>query len=121
MNRKGCLGREGEEMALEYLEGLGMKLVARNWRWNHKEIDLVMESEGAVHIVEVKTLNAPSVIEPWEQVDRKKRSNLISAAAHFISQMHVRKEVQFDIVSIKILGDARDVRYIPNAFFPIMI
>lgn len=121
MNERGSLGREGEEMALEYLEGRGMKLLSRNWRWEHKEIDLVMESEAAVHIVEVKTLNAPSLIEPWEQVDRKKRTNLIKAAAHYISRMHIRKEVQFDIVSIMIFGDRRDIRYIPNAFYPIMI
>lgn len=121
MNERGRLGRVGEQAALEYLEGLGMRLLAHNWRCGRKELDLVMESEDAVHIVEVKTLNLPSPIEPWEQVDRKKRSNLIKAAAGFVSQRHIRKEVQFDIVSIKVFGDAQEIRYIPNAFYPIMI
>lgn len=121
MNGRGELGRRGEEMALEYLEGLGMRLLARNWRWSHKELDLVMESDDAVHVVEVKTLRSPSPIEPWEQVDRVKRANMVAAASRFISQKHLRKEVQFDIVSIKIYGERADLRYIPRAFYPIKI
>lgn len=121
MNGKGRLGREGEDIALEYLERRGLKLLERNWRWARKEIDLVMESAEAVHVIEVKTLRDPSPIEPWEQVGGPKQANLILAAGHYIVQKHVEKEVQFDIVSIKMRGDGPEVTYIPKAFYPLKI
>lgn len=121
MKGRAGLGRQGEDIALEYLEGLGMKLLARNWKHLRKELDLVMESAGAVHVVEVKTLKAPSPIEPWQHVDASKIANLTYAASHFVTENHIRKEVQFDIVSIMMYGDEADIRYIPNAFYPIKV
>lgn len=115
------LGKWGEDKALEYLENEGLVLRDRNWRCSHKELDLVMESPAKLHVVEVKTLRKPSPIEPWEHVDARKQSALVSAANKYIGVHHIHKEVQFDIVSILVSEDdeSYDLRYIPEAFIPI--
>jgi len=115
------LGKWGEERALEYLENEGLFLRDRNWRSGHKEIDLIMETPAKVHFVEVKTLKAPSPIEPWEHVDGRKQAALVAAANRYIAEKHIHKEVQFDIVSILVAPDGQncDIRYIPDAFLPI--
>ncbi len=120
MSREMTLGRRGEDLALEMLENRGLVLLERNWRWNHKEVDLIMESAEAVHFIEVKTLQAPAAREPWEAVTREKQQNLALAAEHFIYERHIAKEVQFDIVSVLFDGNGRsDTEYIGKAFFPI--
>lgn len=119
MSREISLGRRGEDLALEYLERRGLVLLERNWRWEHKEIDLIMESPRAVHFVEVKALRVPAIRQPYEAVTVEKQRNVARAAEHFIYERHIRKEAQFDVVSILFDGDDGNVEYIPRAFFPI--
>lgn len=119
MSREISLGRRGEDLALAYLESRGLELLERNWRWEHKEIDLIMDGCDAVHFIEVKALRAPAVRQPYEAVTAEKQRNVAMAAEHFIFERHIRKEAQFDVVSIIFDGDAGDLEYIPKAFFPI--
>lgn len=109
----------GEDLALDWLLAHGLRLRDRNWRSAHKEIDLVMESPGRVHVVEVKTLVPPLSHQPYEKVDAAKRANLTAAARRYIAEKHVREEVQFDVVSVVLDGPDTVIEYIPEAFYPI--
>lgn len=117
--KKSETGRRGEDVALDWLRAHGFWLRDRNWRSGHKELDLVMESEQRVHVVEVKTLTPPLLIQPFEKVDSAKQARLASAASHYVAERHVTKEVQFDIVSVVLDGEHVEVEYIPEAFYPI--
>lgn len=112
-------GRRGEDLALAWLESHGLRLLDRNWRSGHKEIDLVMESAGRLHIVEVKTLTFPVLGRPGDRVDAFKQGRLVAAARHYAALHRVQKEIQFDVVSVILDGDCSQVEYIPEAFFPI--
>ncbi|MBR3064931.1 MAG: YraN family protein [Bacteroidales bacterium] len=118
--KKGETGRRGEDLALAWLERRGFRLLDRNWRSGHKELDLVMESAARVHIVEVKTLTPPLQGQPYEKVDAVKQTCLIAAARHYIACRQIRKEVQFDVVSVILDGTRTEVQYIPEAFYPII-
>lgn len=117
--KKSETGRRGEDLALAWLLDRGFRLLDRNWRSGHRELDLVMESERRVHIIEVKTLRPPLLVRPYEKVDAVKQGRLIGAARHYIACRQIRKEVQFDVVSVVLDGTQADVEYIPEAFFPI--
>ena len=115
------LGKRGEEVALEYLLQRGMRLLERNWRCGHKEIDLIMEEEGFIRIVEVRSRNWPAQIDPLESVDMVKRKKIIQAAKGFVAENRSRikgKEVVFDVVSILFNGELFKVEYIREAFAP---
>ena len=115
------LGKKGEDVALEYLLQRGMKLLERNWRSGHKELDLVMEEEGFIRIVEVRSRNYPAQIEPLESVDMVKRKKIIQAAKGFVAANRSRikgKEFVFDVVSILFNGELFKVEYIREAFAP---
>lgn len=47
-------GRQAEARALRYLEKLGYKIVAQNWRTRYCEIDIVAQRNNTVYFVEVK-------------------------------------------------------------------
>lgn len=112
-------GRKAEDIALDWLLHKGFALIERNCRVGHKEMDLVMESEERIHIVEVKSLSAPLLLEPSEKVNLKKQKLLAAAAAWYVKRHQLVKEVQFDIVSVVFEGDCHTVEYIPEAFFPV--
>lgn len=115
------LGKRGEDLALEYLLQRGMRLLERNWRSGHKELDLVMEEEGFIRIVEVRSRSFPAQIDPFESVDRAKRKKVIQAAKGYVAENRGKikgKEVVFDVVSILFNGEAFKVEYIREAFAP---
>ena len=112
-------GQRGENVAAAWLEARGFRLLARNWRSGHKELDLVVESERAVHIVEVKTLTPPLLSLPAEKVDAAKQARLAAAARRFLAENRLDREVQFDIIAVVLDGDEPQVEYIPEAFYPI--
>ena len=114
--KKSETGRLGEEIALAWLLERGFRLLDRNWRSGHKELDLVMESAARVHFVEVKTMTPPLLVRPFEKVDRLKQTRIMAAARQYIARHRIAKEVQFDVVSVILEKDAPKVEYIPEAF-----
>ncbi len=62
-------GKWGEEVAAGYLQQQGYELLARNWRHEHKEIDIIATKDGVLYFIEVKTRhgvkwNAEDAITP---------------------------------------------------------
>jgi len=116
------LGKKGEDVALEYLLQRGMKLLARNWRCGHKELDLVMEDGEFVRVVEVRTREYPSLVDPYESITAPKRRKVILAAKGFLAQnggkLSGSKEVVFDVVSVMFNGELFELKYIREAFTP---
>ena len=49
------LGKWGEDLAVAYLERHGYKIIARNYRLGHKELDIITSCEGRLTFFEVKT------------------------------------------------------------------
>ena len=112
-------GRYGEQIALEYLLQRGFKLLQRNWRYCHLEIDLIMEMQGRIHIVEVRSRAFPAVVDPLESVGQRKRKNLIKAANYFVLQSGICSDVVFDIVSVSFGSDGSHlVEFYEDAFIP---
>ena len=55
---RGGLGRQAESLAATLLEGLGFRIVARNWRKygaDAGELDLVADDRGTCVFVEVRS------------------------------------------------------------------
>ena len=112
------VGKRCENVALEYLKSRGMRLVARNWRSGHKELDLIMDDGEFLRIVEVRSLTYPNLQPPEDSVDWNKRRKVMGAARKFASVNVVQNEIVFDIVSVVFNGENALVEYIPNAFAP---
>ena len=50
------LGAFGEQVAVEHLRALGLRIVQRNWRCRYGELDVIAaDADGAVVVVEVKS------------------------------------------------------------------
>ena len=49
------LGKWGEEVAARMLTEKGYRIIARDWKDNHKDLDIVAVADDCLVIVEVKT------------------------------------------------------------------
>ena len=103
------LGRLGEDLALAHLERLGFKLIARNHRTRHGEIDLVVFDGTTLVFAEVKTRRASADGRgPWESLHDRKRRQVRHMAASFLAEDLDRPfsaDLRFDAIGVVI--DAR--------------
>src|SRR6266702_1457767 len=100
-DRRGQLGRRGEELACERLTALGLRIVARNWRCRSGEIDVVAAGADLLVFCEVKTRRGHGYGTPAEAVTPAKRARLRQlAAAYLAAGEHPPCNVRFDVVAV---------------------
>ena len=64
MHPKDALGRQGEQLAAEYLQRAGFRILDRNWRCAEGEIDIVAADRRVLVACEVKTRSGVAVRHP---------------------------------------------------------
>ena len=110
------LGRQGEELAKNYLLANGYALVEENWRWHHHEVDLIVCNDIYMVFVEVKTRMQVLFGEPEVFVTREKQQKIIRAANAYMLKCKSPKDARFDIVSVVINNGETNVKHLPNAY-----
>ena len=103
MNAKDVLGKQGEQLAVEYLQQAGMRILDRNWRCAEGEIDIVAAERRALVVCEVKTRSGIRYGTPLEAITRKKRSRLRRLAVRWL----VAHGILFDEIRIDVIGVLR--------------
>lgn len=112
------LGARGEEIACEYLVNNHYQIIERNWRYGHKEIDIIAIKGKILYVVEVKTRSGKPLVEGRWAVNKQKQKDLIAAANAYVTQKKIELDVQFDIIEVIYFQQKFYVRYIPEAFYP---
>lgn len=102
MAKHNDIGKQGEELAVDYFLAKGYEILHKNWRKGHWEIDLILCKNNLLHIVEVKTKTSNNCGYPEDEVTVSKFKNLTSAAEEFLFQYPEWKRIQFDILSISL-------------------
>lgn len=122
------VGRFGEKQSAKYLSKQGYKIIKRNYRFMHREIDIIAENKDALVFVEVKTrTNDPSNIArfgpPKAAVTKQKQKFLISAAYGYLRRHKCHKNIRFDVIEVYIAPDmigkkpvVDSIHHIKNAF-----
>src|SRR5215475_15579927 len=94
------LGKEAEELAVNYLAKNGYEILHCNWRYWRYEIDIIAKKNDLLRIVEVKSLQSSAIRFPEQSVTKKKFKDLLKAADEFLSRHQQYRHIQFDILSI---------------------
>ena len=107
-------GARAEDLCAELLRASGMRLLERNWRCRHGEIDLIAEEGDTLVFAEVRLRSGAGRFGgAAESVTAAKRSRLLAAARLYLSgkpEAHCR----FDVFLVE--GEPRQVRWIRDAF-----
>ncbi len=108
-------GSFGEDLALSYLKRHSYKLLDRNFRSKHGEIDLIMEKSGKISFFEVKSVSRETfsskvireTFDPADNMHEKKLKNLVQAINHYIS-LHNLKPDDFKLFLITVEYSKKD-------------
>jgi putative endonuclease len=116
-SRTQDLGLTGERIAERWMTQRGWRVLYRRYRSGRRDIDLVMERNGVVAFVEVKTRSNPDFGGPVGAVNWKKQMELCRAAFTWIDRFGRSGETyRFDVIGVLIEGQRVRVRHVENAF-----
>lgn len=118
------LGKWGEEMAAEYLQQKGYRIIERDWRSGNRDIDIIAQAPdlSTLVFVEVKTRKNEVIMRAADAVNPTKARNIALSANNYIKMHHVDGLLRFDIITI-VGTNAQNMKleHIINAFNPMQL
>ncbi|MFT4662650.1 MAG: putative endonuclease [Patiriisocius sp.] len=118
MAHHNTLGIDGELLACTKMNEQGYKILKKNWRHKRDEIDLIIQKEGVIAFVEVKTRANRYAGPPEKHVTISKQKRIIRAAQAYVEAFDVEEELRFDIIAIVLNSKEKHINHIENAFYP---
>jgi putative endonuclease len=111
------LGKIGEQIAVAYLQKKGYGIWKQNYRYQKKEIDIIVFHEGSFRFIEVKTRKSAQFAFPENSVHATKINKCSLAAHQFLMEIDHEGYYFFDIIAIT-LEPKIHLQYFEDAFFP---
>ena len=116
-------GQYTENLACEFLQQYGLKLIERNYHCRMGEIDLIMRDDSHLVFIEVRYRRANNFGSAAESITQNKQAKLIKTASAYLQQHAklAKYPARFDVVSMTGPIDTGnisdiDVNWIKNAF-----
>ena len=104
-------GAAGEQLAADYLQRQGLKLIERNFRVRGGEIDLICRDGKTLVFVEVRQRSRSDFGGAGASITATKRRRIVLAAQHYLAGKPAC-DCRFDCVLI----DGEQLEWIKNAF-----
>lgn len=118
------LGKWGEEMAAEYLQQKGYRIIERDWRSGARDIDIIAQAPdlSTLVFVEVKTRKSEVLMRAADAVNPTKARNIALSANNYVKMCRVDALLRFDIITI-VGTNAQNMKleHIIDAFNPMQL
>ena len=115
------LGKWGERRCERFLCGKGYRTLVRNYSCKMGEIDIIMvDGEGTIVFIEVKTRGGEEFGTPARAVDRKKQRQIARVAAHYLQERRLAGvDCRFDVLALMETAESGELEidHIENAFW----
>ncbi len=108
----GSQGVQAEQRAAQYLQQLGLKQVAQNYRGRFGEIDLIMRDGATLVFVEVRLRRNADFGGAAASIDARKQRRIVRTAQQYLAGLAQTPPCRFDAV----LMDDGGVQWLKNAF-----
>ncbi len=118
MARHNDLGRQGEQIAADYLRKKGYTILKQNWFYEKYEIDIIASNKEYIIFVEVKTRASDMWGNPEEAISANKIKKIVDAADFYIRENDTDLEIRFDVIAV-IMGKGNiEIEHFEDAFLP---
>ena len=106
-------GVRAEDLCAELLRASGLRVIERNWRCRHGEIDLIAEEGGTLVFAEVRMRSGAGFGGAAESITEAKRSRLLAAARLYLARKP-ESACRFDVFLVG--AQSSRIEWIRNAF-----
>ncbi|HDZ07342.1 hypothetical protein LCGC14_0118350 [marine sediment metagenome] len=117
MGKHNEFGKEGEQIAVDFLKKNGYTINYKNYRYLQAEIDVIARKGDILAIVEVRSRSSDFIENIAETVTAKKIKLLVMAADHYITDNDLDVEVRFDIITILKNKSRFELEHLESAFY----
>ncbi len=105
------LGKNGENLAAEFLKQNGYRILAKNFRTKLGELDIVALDKGTVCFIEVKTRLGDKKGKPYEAINKRKIIHLKRAANYYLLINNYKQyKLSLDAISIVLDNDLNPIK-----------
>ena len=99
------VGKIGEDLAREFLEGKGYKIIEQNYKTKYSEIDLVAQNGKDLVFVEVRTKIGENFGTPEDTLNNKKLSKVRFNALSYVAFKKWQGPIKIDAICIVLKPD----------------
>jgi putative endonuclease len=112
------LGKDSEQLAVDYLQKLGYTIIQRNYRIRGGEIDIIAKENKTLVFIEVKSRTTTRYGHAVQSLTRQQQKRLSKAALTYLHQHKLNNQsARFDLIAIqKNQCTGTEIRLIRNAF-----
>lgn len=103
MTTRNELGAAGEQIAVDHLQRLGLRVVARNWRCRYGELDMIAADGDTAVFVEVKTRTGDGFGGVEQAVTPAKVRRLRRLAGLWLAAQDAHwAQVRIDVIGVRV-------------------
>jgi putative endonuclease len=117
-DKRHQLGKDSEQLAVDYLQKNGYTIIQRNYRIRGGEIDIIAKEKNTLVFIEVKSRTTTRYGHAIQSLTRQQQKRLSKTALTYLHQRKiVNHRARFDVVAIqKNQYAGTDIQLIRNAF-----
>lgn len=116
MYYKQKTGRNGEEVAVEYLENKNYTILERNFRCKQGEIDIIARKKEEIIFIEVKTRTNKHYGLASEAVNQQKKKHFINSIKYYIHIKNLEEQcIRVDVIEVYIKNKKININHIKQA------
>lgn len=105
-------GEAAEALAATFIEGRGLRIIARNYRCRHGELDLIARDGEMLVFIEVRRRSGNAFGGAAASIDAAKREKLLKAARHYLAGLPTALACRFDAVLLS--GEPPRIEWLCN-------
>ena len=108
-------GAQAEQLAAQYLQQQGLKLIVQNYRGRFGEIDLIMQDRTTLVFIEVRLRRNADFGGAAASINARKQQRIIRTAQQYLASLARTPACRFDAV---LMDDMKreNLQWLKNAF-----
>lgn len=112
------LGKQGENLAVRYLQANNYRILARNFFSSYGELDIIAQQEDTLIFIEVKTRTS-TFDQAENSVSAAKQQKMLATAELFLQQHPACEEMptRFDVISVIFRNSQYNLKHLKDAFY----
>ncbi|MBM7555325.1 YraN family protein [Halanaerobacter jeridensis] len=111
------IGRQGEQLAQNFLEQHDYIILEKNFCCRYGEIDLIAQVNNYLSFIEVKFCSDQSFMPLEYKIDKFKQEKIKRTAQYYLKFRNVPFDFRFDVVLINEEEAKPEIKLIQNAFW----